>query len=64
MSHMLIDNAYKVLLNARSGNSVSAACYNDWAAKNKMPTSDSPEYDTVKSYEDFYNLCYYYIFGD
>lgn len=61
---MLIDKAYKVLLEARKGNRVSASCYNDWAMSNKMPLCDSPEYDKVNTYEDFYGVCYYYIFGD
>ena len=61
---MLIDKAYKVLVEARKGNKLSAACYNDWAMANKLPLCDSPEYEKVKEYGDFYNVCYYYIFGD
>jgi hypothetical protein len=61
---MLIDNAYKVLVLAKSGNTLSAACFNDWAKVNSMPTFPHPDYDKVKTYTDFYNVCYYYIFGD
>jgi len=65
MKGMLIDNAYKVLVLAKAGNAVSAACFNDWVAQNKpMPLFPHPDYDAVKSYDDFYNICYYYIFGD
>ncbi len=64
MSSMLIDKAYKVLVEARNGNKLSAACFDDWATGNKMPPHDSPEYDKMKDYGDFYNICYYYIFGD
>ncbi len=61
---MLIDEAYKVLLLAQAGNMLSAACFNDWAAINKMPPLPHPDYDAVKNFDDFYNVCYYYIFGD
>ena len=61
---MLIDNAFKVLLEARRGNRLSAACFDDWADVNKMPLSNSPEYETVKTSEDFYQVCYYHTFGD
>lgn len=61
---MLIDNAYKVLVLAKSGNMLSAACFNDWAKDNSMPAFPHPDYEAVRTYEDFYNVCYYYIFGD
>lgn len=64
MKKMLIDEAYKVLVNAKAGNGVSATVYNDWAEKNKLPLLPDPEYDKVNTYEDFYNLTYYYWFGD
>lgn len=62
---MLIDNAFKVLMLAKAGNGVSVACFNEWVKKNKpMPPFPHPDYDGVKSYEDFYKIAYYYIFGD
>ena len=61
--NMLVDRAYKVLVEARKGNKLSAACYDDWSEKNGMPPHDSPEYDKVHSYEDFYSVAYYFIFG-
>jgi hypothetical protein len=61
---MLIDKAYKVLTEAQKGNKVSEACYNDWAKKNKLPLFPNPEYEKVKDYDTFYNVAYYYIFGD
>lgn len=61
---MLLNKAYEVLMLAKAGNALSAACYNDWADKNKLPLLPDPEYDTVSSYDDFYNLAYYHIFGD
>ena len=65
MKNMLIDDAYKVLMLAKGGNAVSVACFNDWVNKNKgMPLFPHADYDAVKNYDDFYSVCYYYIFGD
>jgi hypothetical protein len=61
---MNIDVAYKVLVAAKSGNKVSSAVYDDWAVKSEMPVLSSGKYDAVNSYDDFYSICYYYIFGD
>ncbi len=64
MRDMNIEEAYKVLVNAKSGNSLSSACFDDWSKKNRMPAHNSPEYDKVKSYDDFYSVAYYFIFGN
>jgi hypothetical protein len=64
MKDMLIDEAWKVLQQAKAGNSVSATVYNLWAETKKMPPLENSEYDTVLTYDDFYNVCYYYMFGD
>lgn len=64
MKGMLIDEAYKVLMNAKYGNTVSATVYNDWAANNGMPLFPHPDYIDVNDYDAFYNVCYYYMMGD
>ena len=63
MKDMLIDEAWKVLANAKAGNSVSVSVYNQWAANKKLPLLPDTEYDAVNTYDDFYNLTYYYWFG-
>ena len=61
---MDIDNAYKVFLNAKSGNMVSAVVYNEWAVKWNMPLVPDPVYDPVNTYDDFYELAYMNNFID
>jgi hypothetical protein len=63
MRDMNIEEAYKVLVNAKSGNSLSGVCYNEWAKCKRMPILPSSEYDKVNSYDDFYDLAYYCMFG-
>lgn len=61
---MLIDEAWRILQQAKTGNAVSATVYNLWAESKRLPTLPSSEYDTVFTYDDFYSMCYYYMFGD
>ena len=65
MNHdLLLPDAFKVLMLAKEGNEVSATAFNVWAETNGLPVLPDPEYDYVKNYNDFYNVCYYYIFGN
>lgn len=60
---MLIDVAWRTLQCAREGNKISINHFNGWAASNNMPLYPNSEYDNIKDYEGFYQLCYYHIFG-
>lgn len=61
---MDIDNAYNVYILARAGNMVSAVVYNQWAVKWNMALLPDTVYDTVDTYQDFYNLAYMNNFID
>jgi hypothetical protein len=61
---LLLPDAFKVLMLAKAGNAVSATAFNVWAESNKLPLLPNDEYDAVNDYKDFYNLAYYYIFGN
>lgn len=61
---MLIDDAWKVLEEAKDGNQVSVTVYNEWAQTQGMPTLPHTEYDKVKTYDDFYNLVFYFTMSD
>ena len=64
MSEILLPDAFKMLMLAKAGNEVSATAYNMWSAENGLPLLPNDEYDAVMTYNDFYNVAYYYIFGN
>ena len=61
---MDIDKAFNCLRKAKDVNLVSLVVFNEWAEANQMPTLPDKQYDTVTTYDDFYNMAYTNIFID
>ena len=61
---LLLDEAYKVLVLAKAGNMLSAAVFNEYALANGLLPLPDPSYDTVDTYQAFYNLIYMNNFID
>ncbi len=53
-STMLIDDAYKTLIQAKNGNLVAFNAFNEWASGYCVPGLPNEMWDQVNSYDDFW----------